>query len=222
MAPQSNRSDAPDVSYVKRSDAPEPAVPRADARRNRARILDAAREALVAEGTDASLRAIARRAGVGVGTLYRHFPTREDLIKELVRESFHALTTRAGGLGADVPSLDALATWLDDFARATTMYQGLPASLMATIADESSPLNVACHDMRQAGAALLRRAQDDGVIRGDIDDTDLFALVSAIGWAAEQTATPDARRARLLKVVIAGLAMRDAGLAMGERTSRST
>lgn len=208
MAPKSNRNDAPDAAYANRSDAPEPAGTRADARRNRARILVAAREALVAEGTDASLRAIARRAGVGVGTLYRHFPTREDLIKELVRESFHALAARAGRLDAEVPSLDALAAWLDDFAHATTMYQGLPASLMATVADEASPLNLACHDMRQAGAALLRRAQDEGVIRGDIDDTDLFALVSAIGWAAERTEAPDARRARLLKVVLAGLVER--------------
>lgn len=208
MAPQSKRSDAPDISYGKRSDAPDPTGTRADARRNRARILDAAREAVLAEGTDASLRAIARRAGVGVGTLYRHFPTREELIKELVRESFHALAARAGGLDAQTPPLDALAAWLADFARATTMYQGLPASLMATVADESSPLNRACQDMRQAGAALLRRAQDDGVIRGDIDGTDLFALASAIGWAAEQTADPDARRARLLRVVLEGLVER--------------
>lgn len=202
-APATIRSIAPDS---KRHTAPVTTdLMRADARQNRAQILEAARDVLSEQGVDASLREVARRAKVGTGTLYRHFPTRDALIEELVRQGFEDLGARAQELVEGNPPREALAVWLEEFAAGAKQIQGLPASLMATIADPSSPLHDACAAMRNAGGDLLRAAQDDGSIRTDIDREDLFALVAALSWLGEQESSHD-RPSRLLHVVLQGLA----------------
>ncbi|MDH6538459.1 TetR/AcrR family transcriptional regulator [Streptomyces sp. SPB4] len=188
-------------------DEPTPPGRRADARRNRERILEAAREVIGEQGTDASLRDVARRADVGLGTLYRHFPTRDTLLEALLRTGFGALTAQADALADREPSPEgALADWLGEFIVWAGTFRGLPASLTATLADPDSALHASCLGMREAGARLLRAAQDAGRIRPDVDGTDLFALVNALSWITGQAPTLAARRDHLLALVLDGLA----------------
>lgn len=192
------------------TEKPTPATPaaraqRADAQRNRARILEVARTVVAEQGTQASLRDIARRAGVGLGTLYRHFPTRDELLEALLGQRFDRLTEKAATLEASHSPQDALMEWLGDFMVGASAYRGLAASMVATLDDENSSLHASCLAMRQAGARLLGNAQDAGYIRPDVDGTDLFALVSAVGWIADQAPSIAARREHLFSLVIGGL-----------------
>ncbi|MDP9867984.1 MULTISPECIES: TetR/AcrR family transcriptional regulator [Streptosporangium] len=188
------------------TDPVRPRAPRADALRNRARILEVARAVVEEQGAQASLRDIARRAEVGMGTLYRHFATREELLEALLRRRFDHLAGHAAALEADRPPAEALAEWLRAFTSGTAAYRGLATSMMATIDDESSPLHASCGAMRAAGARLLRRAQDAGAVRPDVDGLDLFALVGAVSWIADQTPTIAARRDHLFALIMDGLA----------------
>ncbi|MFG1649490.1 TetR/AcrR family transcriptional regulator [Micromonospora sp. NPDC049275] len=167
-----------------------------------------ARTVIGKEGIQASLREIARRAEVGLGTLYRHFPTREALLEALLRQEFDRLAAEAGHLLTQPAPAEALRTWMGDFVQNSSAFRGLPASMLATLADERSPLHASCQAMREAGTQLLARAQGAGDIRSDVDGTDLFALVNAVGWVAEQDPTLADRREKMLALVIDALAFR--------------
>ena len=159
---------------------------RADARKNYDHLLTVACEVVREQGADASLRDVARRAGVGLGTLYRHFPTREALLEALLRTSFDDLTTRAGELQASSAPQDALVSWLREAVAVAHNFSGVVASLVAAIADPDSALHASCVTMRGAGAHLLARAQAEGVARADLDGADLFALIGALAWLCDQ------------------------------------
>ncbi|MGW0803993.1 TetR/AcrR family transcriptional regulator [Nonomuraea sp. NPDC002799] len=180
--------------------------PRADARRNRERLLAVAAVVVAERGTDASLRDIARRAEVGLGTLYRHFPTREALLEALLGDRFDRLAERAETLTAQGAPGEALTEWLHDFVRGAGAYRGLAASMMSTLSDPTSPLYGSCHTMRAAAGRLLERAQAAGHIRGDIDGLDLFALVNALSWITDQAPALAERREHLFSLVMDGLA----------------
>ncbi|HEU5024813.1 MAG TPA: helix-turn-helix domain-containing protein [Spirillospora sp.] len=181
---------------------------RADARRNRERILDVAAEVVAEQGTQASLRDIARRAEVGMGTLYRHFATRGELLEALLGGRFDRLAKRAAALRDAHPPAEALAAWLREFATGLAVYRGLAASLVATIEDDTTALHASCGRMRAAGADLLRRAQESGDVRTDVDETDVFALLGAVGSIADTAPSLAARRDHLLELVMDGLAAR--------------
>ena len=183
-----------------------PAAKRADGRRNFERLLAVARVVVQEQGTQASLRDIARRAEVGLGTLYRHFPTRDALLEVLLREGFDRLATRAAELEDEAEPWESLLVWVGELGRGSMAYRGLPASLLEMITDDSSPLHQSCIAMRSAGERLLRRAQDVGAVRVDLTAAELFELVAAVGWVAEQSAHPAQRRERLLALVTDGLA----------------
>jgi AcrR family transcriptional regulator len=159
---------------------------RADARKNYLHLLLVARDVVTEQGADASLRDVARRAGVGLGTLYRHFPTREALLEALLRASFDELTARANALEAASSADDALVSWLREAVAVTHNHRGVVASMMAAIADPNSALHASCVTMRAAGTQLLARAQAEGLARTDIDGVDLFALVGALAWLGDQ------------------------------------
>lgn len=159
---------------------------RADAQKNYDHILAVAREAFAGDGANASLRDIARRAGVGLGTLYRHFETREALLEALLRTSFERLTARAHALGMAPDPAAALVTWLREIVALTHDYSGVIATMVAAIEDETSALHTACVGLKSAGAELLARAQEAGSARRDIDGTDFFALISALAWLRDQ------------------------------------
>jgi AcrR family transcriptional regulator len=159
---------------------------RADARRNYDQLLAVARAVVTEQGANASLRDIARRAGVGLGTLYRHFPTREALLEALLRSRFDDLTARAGGLETSTEPDDALVSWLRDLVSCANDYRGAIAAMVAAIEDPGSALHASCVTMKAAGTRLLARAQDEGLARDDIDGADLFALVGALAWLGDQ------------------------------------
>lgn len=180
---------------------------RADARKNYERLLAVASDVVTEGGSEASLRDIARRAGVGLATLYRHFPTREALLEALLRAGFDALTTKAGELeDSDVPD-DALVSWLRAAVAVAHNYSGAIALMVAAIADENSALHSSCVAMRAAGTRLLLRAQAGGMARTDIDGADLFALIGALAWVGDQPALQP--RVDNLFGVIAGAILTD-------------
>jgi AcrR family transcriptional regulator len=178
---------------------------RADARRNSERLLIAARAAFAENGTGASLRDVARRAGVGIGTLYRHFPTREALLEALLRQSFDRLRSDAEDLLASPSPGDALITWLRELATRSTTYQGLPASVMAAMRDQGSELHSSCQAMRHAATQLLVRAQQSGDVRSDVTPTELLALAAGVAWVGEQASGQAGLTDRLLSLTMKGL-----------------
>src|SRR5215216_1602056 len=140
---------------------------RADARRNVERLIAAAREAFAAEGADAPLDDIARAAGVGAGTLYRHFPTRLALFEVVYRDNVERLCADGERLAATEPPADALLDWLRGFVAVVSQKRGLAAAL--TEEGRASEVFAECHAMINAtGAALLDRAKAAGAIRDDL------------------------------------------------------
>lgn len=185
-----------------------PQMTRAVARKNRDLLLATAAEVVAEHGTDASLRDIARRAGVGIGTLYRHFPTREALLEALLNANFEALRARADSLLASPEPNDALMTWLGELATGSATYQGLPESIMNALANEESGLHASCAQMRSAGGRLLERAQQAGTVRSDVTVSEVIALVLGLAWAAERSVDAPDLAARLLSTAMYGLADR--------------
>ena len=159
---------------------------RADARKNYEQLLVVAGAVVTEQGADASLRDIARKASVGLGTLYRHFPTREALLEALLRTRFDELTAKAGELEIASSPEDALVSWLREIVALAHNYRGVVALMVAAIEDPDSALHASCVTMKTAGARLLTRAQAEGVARTDVDGADLFALVGALAWLHDQ------------------------------------
>ncbi len=159
---------------------------RADAQKNYDHLLAVARAMVMEKGADTSLRDVARSAGVGLGTLYRHFPTREALLEALLRQGFDELAAKAGELATSSAPGEALVTWLRDLVACANDYRGAIASMVAAIEDEGSALHTSCTTMKAAGTRLLTRAQAEGLARADLDGADLFALVGALAWVGDQ------------------------------------
>lgn len=181
---------------------------RTNARINRARLIEVAREVFVEHGVQASLRDVARRAGVGIGTLYRHFPDRDALLHAVVGDGLAGVRASAEELMTAEPPGEAVITWLERLVVAITAYRGLPASVLAAVHDSRSPLHAACRDMTAAADALMVRAQQAGVLRTELTITDLYALAAGVALASEQVPDqPDLAR-RLLGLCADGLLVR--------------
>jgi AcrR family transcriptional regulator len=178
---------------------------RADAKRNRDQLIAAARAAFTERGADASLEEIARRAGVGVGTLYRHFPHRQALIEAVYVEEVQALC-RSAGEHPEAGSWDALARWFDRFVDYVATKKALVEEMMATIGQDAQVFRT-CHDaIYAAGQPLLDRAKQDGAVRRDVEFIDVIRMVS--GVAMIRNAAPDDVR-RVLAMALDGLRYRD-------------
>jgi AcrR family transcriptional regulator len=174
---------------------------RVDARRNYDKLIESARSAFSEHGSAASLEEIARRAGVGIGTLYRHFPTRQDLLQAVYVEEVEALAASAEGLRELAP-WDALVDWLRRFVAYAITKRAFSDELLATIGTDSEVFRK-CHDaIWQTGEPLLRRAQKDGSVRADTNFGDVVRLVSGISMI--KSAEP-AQLERILLVALDGL-----------------
>ncbi|WP_418952439.1 TetR/AcrR family transcriptional regulator [Streptomyces albireticuli] len=178
---------------------------RADARRNYERLLAEARTAFTAHGTDASLEDIARRAGVGIGTLYRHFPNRTALMSAVFQGEVDGLLTRSRELLASPEPCRALVDWLRAIVAHASTYRGLSRALMAAQTDEASALSRCSLPMREAGSRLLGRAQQAGAVRADVGISDLMQLTNAISLAVEQSPDDPELADRLLMLTLSGL-----------------
>ena len=159
---------------------------RADARKNYSHLLAVARDVVTEHGVDASMRDIARRADVGLATLFRHFPTREALFEALLRTKLDALTQKADELETSNSPDEALVSWFREAVAFTHSYSGVVALMAAAHADSKSALHASCDAVHSAGARLLLRAQGEGTARADMNGDDLFALITALGWAVDQ------------------------------------
>ncbi|MGK5678213.1 TetR/AcrR family transcriptional regulator [Actinoplanes sp. URMC 104] len=170
---------------------------RADARRNFDALLAAAREAFAENGTEASLEDIARRAGVGIGTLYRNFPTRQDLFEAVYVEEIDQLSQVAAAV-AELPPWEALTAWLDQFVS----YVGTKRAVIEALNRDSEMFRACRATMYEAGEPLFRRAQDAGEVRTDASFDDLLRLVSGLTSA---TFVDAAQRDRVLGIALSGL-----------------
>jgi AcrR family transcriptional regulator len=192
------------AGYDSRSRAGRPR--RADARRNYGQLVEQARIAFAEFGVDASLDEIARRAGVASGTLYRHFPTRLDLIEAVLAEQIAELAGLGRGLLTAADEFDALATWLRAAVMHALTYRGLAATVMNSALDRANSMVSAWHaELFQVGTALLARAQQSGVVTADADAADVLKMVGAIAWAAQDTPDSSAQADRLLALLMNGL-----------------
>jgi AcrR family transcriptional regulator len=171
-----------------------PRRPRADARRNYERLLAEADTAFRAQGTDAPLEAIARHAGVAIGTLYGHFPTRRALVAAVLRDRSVDIFGLGDRLLAEPSALPALTDWTRAVARHAAAYQGLALMLADGAANEQSELHESCARMADLTERLTDRARDAGVIRRGVTGTDVSALISAAAWTAERTSAAEADR----------------------------
>lgn len=153
---------------------------RADARRNRDRLLQVAAIAFAEHGVAASLEDIARLAQVGIGTLYRHFPTREHLVEAVYRRELQGLATAAEDLSRDFPPADALAEWMRRFVSYIATKRGMADSLRILMAGNSALFAETSAIMSRALGKLVTAAADKGVIRRDVDSTDILYLLSSV------------------------------------------
>ncbi|MFD6532987.1 TetR/AcrR family transcriptional regulator [Streptomyces sp. NPDC060184] len=181
---------------------------RADARRNHDRLVGEARTLFAEQGTDASLEDLARRAGVGIGTLYRHFPTRPALMNAVFQDALADLLDRSYALARAERPCHALVEWLGAIVRHAGEYRGLARALLSASRDDTSAL-APCHiPLREAGARLLARAQESGAVRADASIDDLMRLTNAIALAAEQHPEDSELADRLLLLTLQGLKSR--------------
>jgi AcrR family transcriptional regulator len=179
---------------------------RSDAKRNRELLTVAARAAFAEKGTAASLEDIARRAQVGVGTLYRHFPTRQALLEAVYVDEVEALCRSAADF-ADREPWDALVLWFDRFVDYVATKRALAEEMMATVSADA-PVFRQCHDaIFAAGEPLLARAKDAGVVRADAEFMDVIRMVSGVTMI--KNATPGDIR-RVLTMALDGLRYRPA------------
>ncbi len=185
-----------------------PAKMRADARRSRAKLLDAATVAFADNGADAPLDDIARRAGVGIGTLYRHFPTRLDLQAAVYRSQVQSVCATADELIATATPEQAFAGWIRALAGYLVTKRGLSGSLIAGLGKDSELMSGCWMAMRNAAERLLDHAQQAGVLRSDITPHDVLRLVHGIVVSTEQ-APEDTDR--LLSIMFDGLRPRADG-----------
>ncbi|MCE1237947.1 MAG: TetR/AcrR family transcriptional regulator; helix-turn-helix transcriptional regulator [Hyphomicrobiales bacterium] len=179
--------------------------PRADAARNRARLIEAAREVFAEKGSQASLEEIARVAGVGIGTLYRRFPTRDALVAEVYRDASRQLIEAADRIGATQPPVEALRTWLLLFVDHMANKMRMAEALNAMVGGPAALYAASTEETKRAIGDLVGRATAAGAIDCGLEPLDLIRALGGIAYLSPET---DWRRSAeaLVDVLIAGLA----------------
>jgi AcrR family transcriptional regulator len=193
------------VSFPFREGFLETARPlRADAQRNRDRLLEVAVQAFSHDNPDVTLDAIAKEAGVGIGTLYRHFPTREALIDAAYRSELARLCDSVDDLLRDLPPDQALRAWMDSFTDYMSTKRGMSDALRAVIASGGDPFSESRTRLTAAVTTLLRAGAAAGSLRSDVAPEDVLAGLSGTSLA---TAGPERREqaGRLLDLLMDGL-----------------
>ena len=177
--------------------------PRADAQRNRERILEIAKQAFTRSGADTSLDDIAKRAGVGPGTLYRHFPTREELLKAVYRNELENLATAGEKFAETMPPVEALRAWLLLFVDGVAAKQIIAPALNRLVGDHKKVFEASYAQVHEAIRRLVKRAVKSGDIRKDLDPSDLLRVLVGV---ANVASSPDWQQSarRLVDILIAG------------------
>ena len=173
---------------------------RADARRNFDAVLAAAREAFATHGTDASLEDIARHANVGIGTLYRNFPTRQNLLEAVYAGEVQELCLGAQAV-SELEPWEAFTTWLDSFAR----YVPTKLALLQALNKDSEVFRACKGAMLASALPIFQRAQQAGALRADVELDDVLRMVAGM---VGSTYADDAQRRRVLNIALDGLRAR--------------
>src|SRR3984893_11384359 len=181
--------------------------PRADAVRNRERVLEAAKTTFSMGGPDASLEAVARRAWVGIGTLYRHFPTREALFEAVYRREVEQLGELAEQLESEAAPVDALRRWLRSNVEFVATKKGMSAALALAVHGSSELYAYTFDRLTKAVGALLDRAVAAGEIRSDISPEDVLRALAGMCYMHDQPGW-QATVLRLVDVFVDGLRVR--------------
>ena len=178
--------------------------PRPDAQRNRLRLLEVAKVAFAEKGSAASLDEIARAAGVGAGTLYRHFPTRDALIEAVYRNELDQLVATADRLAKTEPPLTALREWLLSFVDYIATKHGMSEALNSIVGGASDLYSASSAQMKRAATSLVDTAVANGDIRLDVDP---FDLLRALGGVANISSGEEGQQAakRMVDILIAGI-----------------
>lgn len=184
----------------------EPAL-RADAQKNREMILSAAEALFLEKGAGVALEEVAKRAGVGIGTLYRRFPTREALLAATSNERFLALAESSRARAADLTPGEAVRAYLEELAANTSIYQSLAASI-GTVIQCGTP---GCNAITAEGHRLLQRGQEAGTIRRDVTYEDLICVVTAISIAIDNGHSSGSRIGHLVDLFLNGIAEKGSG-----------
>jgi len=179
---------------------------RADARRSHERLLTAATEAFTEKGAEAPLEDIAKRAGVGIGTLYRHFPTRLDLQEAVYRTQVSVVCAQGEELIEGPSPGDAFGSWLRALASYLVTKRGLASALIAAKGKDSEVISTCSQIMRSTAERLLQRAQTAGAVRADLTVKDVMMLVHGMVVATEHS--PE-NADRMLSLTLDGLRPRD-------------
>ncbi len=179
-------------------------APRADAARNRERLLEVASEAFARDGVEASLERIAKDAGVGVGTLYRHFPSRDCLMEAVYRHNVEQLVADAEELLATKPPAEALAEWMLRFPAYVATKKGLAAHLKTVVSAESDLFTSSHEKLHSTMRQMLAAAAADGAIRADLDPGDVIRALAGICMTSDMSSSTD-QTCRLAGLLMDGL-----------------
>lgn len=193
--------------------------PRADAIRNRERVLEAAKAVFSAGGPEASLEAVARKAGVGIGTLYRHFPTREALFEAVYRREVQQLSELAEQLKSEADPVEALRRWLRSNVEFVATKKGMSAALALAVQSSSELTAFSFERLTRAVGALLDRAVAAGEIRSDISPEDILRALVGMCYLHDQPGWQNSV-VRLLDVFVDGLRVKGKAGDQAPRTSR--
>jgi AcrR family transcriptional regulator len=179
---------------------------RADAKRNYDRIVEVARVVFREQGYDASLDEVARRAGVGPGTLYRHFPQRENLIDAIMQSWVDSVEEAADkALVTEGSSRDLLMTWFTEYVRLISLHKGGPAKITSAMDDPNSPIKHKCQVLRSAGDRVVQRLRADDALRDDVDTIQISRLVGGVATVADQAELDETAVRPMLEVLADGL-----------------
>ena len=158
------------------------------------------------QGYDASLDLIAKQAGVGPGTLYRHFPTRDDLIDAVMQAWVdHVQETADKALAHEGAPRDLLLHWFEEYVRLISVHKGGPAKITGAMGDDASPIRTKCQVLQTAGSRVLDRLRDEDAVRDDVTPLQVARLVGGIATVADQSGLETAAVRPMLEVVADGL-----------------
>ena len=177
--------------------------PRADAQRNRERILEVAKEAFTRSGANTSLDEIAKEAGVGPGTLYRHFPTRDVLLEAVYRTEVEKLAAAERKFAQTMPPVEALRAWMLLFVDYIAAKKIIAPALNTLVGGPSKVIEASAAQTHEAIRALVKRAINSGDIRRDLDPVDLLKALVGVSYVS---ASPDWRQSarRLVDILVTG------------------
>jgi AcrR family transcriptional regulator len=177
---------------------------RADAARNRDKIVEAARVAFRTRGYDAPLDDIAKAAGVGAGTLYRHFPTRESLVDAVMQAWVEQVNDTLGKVLAEGGTArQLLLRWFEHYVELISVHRGGPAKITLAMEDDTSPMRTKCQTLRAANAQIIEQLGDD--LRPGVDSLQFARLIGGIASVVDQGNLPAASLRPMLEVVVDGL-----------------